>query len=147
MTEAYLLSSSPRTKEANQPTLAPFAYAFGAIDGKVDYFGWLEGEDEKPCTRFVTIICFCACLTYGFNRTELGHGSDYSSAVGLPDPQHPRLYSPAIQKADTSTNPATISDINRFRLERFGKAMSGTGSWEAPGAVFNGKFSGHLMCA
>ncbi|KAF5381712.1 hypothetical protein D9615_005570 [Tricholomella constricta] len=27
---------------------------------------------------------------------------------------------------------------NKFRLERFGTAMSGTGSWEAPGAVFNG---------
>ncbi|KAF8995998.1 hypothetical protein BDQ17DRAFT_1330195 [Cyathus striatus] len=27
---------------------------------------------------------------------------------------------------------------NRFRLERFGKAMSGTGSWEAPGAVLHG---------
>lgn len=27
---------------------------------------------------------------------------------------------------------------NRFRLERFGKAMTGTGSWEAPGAIFNG---------
>ena len=28
---------------------------------------------------------------------------------------------------------------NRYRLERFGKAMSGTGSWEAPGAVLNGE--------
>ncbi|KAJ7769225.1 hypothetical protein DFH07DRAFT_1007117 [Mycena maculata] len=27
---------------------------------------------------------------------------------------------------------------NRFRLERFGRAMSGTGSWEAPGAVLQG---------
>ncbi|KAJ6461096.1 O-methyltransferase [Mycena sanguinolenta] len=32
----------------------------------------------------------------------------------------------------TPTNP------NRFRLERFGKAMAGTGSWEAPGAVLHG---------
>jgi len=34
------------------------------------------------------------------------------------------------------------SDLNpnRFRLERFGKAMSGTDGWEAPGAVLNGKF-------
>lgn len=32
------------------------------------------------------------------------------------------------------------SDLNpnRFRLERFGKAMSGTDGWEAPGAVLNG---------
>ncbi|KAJ7023063.1 O-methyltransferase [Mycena alexandri] len=27
---------------------------------------------------------------------------------------------------------------NQFRLERFGKAMAGTGSWEAPGAVLHG---------
>jgi len=32
----------------------------------------------------------------------------------------------------------SIPNINRFRLERFGKAMSGTGSWELPGAVFMG---------
>ena len=29
---------------------------------------------------------------------------------------------------------------NRFRLVRFGKAMTGTGSWEAPGAIFNGSY-------
>ncbi|KAJ7910449.1 O-methyltransferase-domain-containing protein [Mycena leptocephala] len=33
---------------------------------------------------------------------------------------------------DTNPNP------NRFRLERFGKAMAGTGSWEALGAVLHG---------
>lgn len=27
---------------------------------------------------------------------------------------------------------------NRFRLERFGKAMTGTDGWEAPGAVLHG---------
>jgi len=32
-----------------------------------------------------------------------------------------------------------VRNSNRFRLERFGKAMSGTGSWEAPGAVLNGE--------
>lgn len=30
------------------------------------------------------------------------------------------------------------SNSNRFRLERFGKAMSGTDGWEAPGAALNG---------
>jgi hypothetical protein len=29
---------------------------------------------------------------------------------------------------------------NRFRLERFGKAMSGSVSWEAPSAVLNGRY-------
>ncbi|KAJ7244419.1 hypothetical protein B0H12DRAFT_1129472 [Mycena haematopus] len=32
----------------------------------------------------------------------------------------------------------TPANPNRFRLERFGKAMAGTGSWEAPGAVLHG---------
>ena len=40
---------------------------------------------------------------------------------------------PSIRKSET------IKNFNRFRLERFGKAMSGTGSWEVPGAVLNGK--------
>ena len=29
----------------------------------------------------------------------------------------------------------------KHRLERFGKAMVGTGSWEAPGAILNGAFA------
>jgi hypothetical protein len=29
---------------------------------------------------------------------------------------------------------------NRYRLERFGKAMSGSVSWEVPAAVLNGKY-------
>jgi hypothetical protein len=57
MTEAYLLSRSPCIREANQPTLTPFAFAFGAIDHKVDYFGWLEGEDTKQCARSVNLSC------------------------------------------------------------------------------------------
>ncbi|KAG5734155.1 Sterigmatocystin 8-O-methyltransferase [Termitomyces sp. T112] len=31
-----------------------------------------------------------------------------------------------------------IVNKDKLRVERFGKAMSGTGSWEAPGAVFDG---------
>ncbi|KAJ7434528.1 O-methyltransferase, partial [Mycena galericulata] len=33
---------------------------------------------------------------------------------------------------------AAAHNPNRFRLERFGRAMAGTGSWEAPGAVLHG---------
>jgi hypothetical protein len=29
---------------------------------------------------------------------------------------------------------------NQFRLERFGKAMTGTDSWEVPGAVLHGEY-------
>lgn len=30
---------------------------------------------------------------------------------------------------------------SRYRLERFGKAMLGTASWEVPGAILSGEFS------
>jgi len=31
------------------------------------------------------------------------------------------------------------SNMNQFRLERFGKAMSGTEGWEVPGAIISGQ--------
>jgi hypothetical protein len=47
-----------------------------------------------------------------------------------------------------SSSPAKGHDArksNRFRLERFGKAMSGTEGWETPGAVLNGNFHPKLV--
>jgi hypothetical protein len=78
----------------------------------------------------------------GFS-TELGHGSDYPSAVGLPDPQPQPIRARMAQRDILDCAPTAFSGINRFRLERFGKAMSGTGSWEAPGGVLSGKL---VMC-
>jgi hypothetical protein len=51
----------------------------------------------------------------------------------------------ATNRGDTNPNPNRgdtnpNSNPNRFRLERFGKAMAGTGSWEAPGAVLHGVY-------
>ncbi|TFK70271.1 S-adenosyl-L-methionine-dependent methyltransferase, partial [Pluteus cervinus] len=66
LTEAYLLSPSPKTRSARDPTRAPFSYAFG----------W-----------------------------------------SLPQPPG--------------------SNANRFRLERFGKAMTGTCLWDTPGGVLS----------
>jgi hypothetical protein len=45
----------------------------------------------------------------------------------------------ADSESSISSKPETVKNSNRFRLERFGKAMSGTGSWEAPGAILNGE--------
>lgn len=45
------------------------------------------------------------------------------------DSSHPRA---PLQKQSEHSN------ANQYRLERFGKAMTGTGSWEAPGGVLNG---------
>lgn len=44
LTEAYLLSPSKHTREAREPTGAPFCFAFSTIDKKVGFFNWLEGE-------------------------------------------------------------------------------------------------------
>ncbi|KAF6752864.1 hypothetical protein DFP72DRAFT_442350 [Ephemerocybe angulata] len=123
MTETYLLSSSPRIREANQPTLAPFCLAFGAVDRNVDYFGWLEGQNDKQAHN---------------SGTELGHGSEYSPAPGLPDPLRMSSSTSSNEDITHSGRAVAIPNLSRFRLERFGKAMSGTGSWEAPGAVFGG---------
>lgn len=50
---------------------------------------------------------------------------------------------PSSYSANSTSRPATPpiqikAATNRFRLERFGKAMSGTESWETPGAVLHG---------
>ena len=79
--------------------------------------------------------------------TELGHGSDYPSAVGLPDPQPDPTHKRMSKRDLSDCSPAAFSDINRFRLERFGKAMSGTGSWEAPGGVLSGKSGICMRCS
>lgn len=36
------------------------------------------------------------------------------------------------------SNVNSLANSNRYRLERFGTAMTGTDSWEVPGAVLNG---------
>lgn len=79
-----------------------------------------------------------------FDSVETGPGAIVPPSLGkcldTIDPEN----SYRIHQLRTDSKPSirkseTIKDSNRFRLERFGKAMSGTGSWEAPGAVLNGK--------
>ncbi|KAJ7202040.1 O-methyltransferase [Mycena pura] len=40
--------------------------------------------------------------------------------------------------AHDTQGPRSDANPNQFRLERFGKAMAGTGNWEVPGAVLHG---------
>ncbi|KAJ7653148.1 O-methyltransferase [Mycena polygramma] len=96
----------------NDPTRAPFNYAFGC--GGVGYFGWLEGE---------------------------GCGAGVSGVASIPGAAvNGRIGERKSSASGDATPPTTTSNPNpnRFRLERFGKAMKGTGSWEAPGAVLHG---------
>jgi hypothetical protein len=46
MTETYFLSSSRQTREGQEPTRAPFCFAFDTAKSRTGFFGWLEGEIE-----------------------------------------------------------------------------------------------------
>jgi len=139
LTEAYLLSSQSH-KNGREPTRAPFNYAFGC-EG-IGFFGWLEGEGIEG------------------NHVN-GAGREDRLQPGLPSvtkspsvavPGHRRVGSSSMKKevdAGSLSRSVTLAlqksippNPNRFRLERFGKAMTGTESWEVPGAILGGEFSG-----
>ena len=46
MTETYFLSPSKQTREGQEPTQAPFCFAFDLVEKRTSFFGWLEGETE-----------------------------------------------------------------------------------------------------
>ncbi|KAG5634918.1 hypothetical protein H0H81_000331 [Sphagnurus paluster] len=79
-----------------------------ALATRAGFFAWLEGED-----------------------------------IGDEPPAEPLASNSNIKVKKDAANTMSksgegIRNPSRFRLERFGTAMSGTGSWEAPGAVLNG---------
>ncbi|TFK23982.1 hypothetical protein FA15DRAFT_694701 [Coprinopsis marcescibilis] len=126
MTETYLLSTSPKVRGATEPTLTPFCFAFGTARRGIDYFGWLEGEGASS-------------IEHHFDPgAEMGIGSVYSPALGITESFSDAHGNADLQSPGSTSELLPVENPNRFRLERFGKAMSGTGSWEAPGAVFNG---------
>ncbi|KAJ6551774.1 hypothetical protein B0H19DRAFT_1297609 [Mycena capillaripes] len=107
--------SASTSSTGSDPTRAPFNYAFGC--GGVGYFGWLEGEG------------------WGAPAPVSGVGLDSGAGnVRKEDANVRKEGGDGNAKKEESPNP----NPNRFRLERFGKAMAGTGSWEAPGAVLHG---------
>lgn len=117
-------ATTPRLNAGSDPTHAPFNYAFGC--GGVGYFGWLEGEGwEAGESRGNG-------GANGIGNGWTGKGANtqaHSHGSGAAGPRVPASQPPT---SNSTPNP------NRFRLERFGKAMAGTGSWEAPGAVLHG---------
>lgn len=48
MTETYLLSQSETIRAGSEPTKAPFCFAFGTVESKTGFFGWLEGSPIVP---------------------------------------------------------------------------------------------------
>ncbi|PFH49598.1 hypothetical protein AMATHDRAFT_147362 [Amanita thiersii Skay4041] len=140
LTEAYLLSPSKGAREAREPTNAPFCFAFNTLERKIGFFPWLEGEggdvgkEPKKSTP-----------SDGF-KSPYGPGGFASPALGPLSGS--KRQNPFASNAESNilqlNNWAAEENPNRFRLERFGKAMSGTSSWEAPGAIFNG-FDWHTL--
>ena len=96
-------------------------------------------------------------------RVEIGRGGAFLPTLQGPKKskllQSPERLIRSRATADPSSPMSTDSDSpsparqnndsgksNRFRLERFGKAMSGTDGWETPGAVLNGDFYFMKFC-
>ncbi|KAF8154769.1 hypothetical protein B0H34DRAFT_783839 [Crassisporium funariophilum] len=142
MTETYYLSASKRTREGQEPTRAPFCFAFDTVKTKTGFFGWLEDEVESKRS-----------LHINEDGVETGRGGIHPptpkqrDTVALSTPARPHrnnhLRKLSINHAGTDsesgdTQNVSVRSANRFRLERFGKAMTGTASWEAPGAILNG---------
>ncbi|KAJ3902242.1 O-methyltransferase [Lentinula edodes] len=129
LTETYFLSPQ-KHKNGREPTRAPFNHAFGC-EG-VGFFGWLEGEgiDGKQVNgpgRGVDLIPGVVIPGNGSINHKRG-----TSSIGKAADMYSGKGSPTNKPREPLANP------NRFRLERFGKAMTGTASWEVPGAVLNG---------
>jgi hypothetical protein len=82
-------------------------------------------EDSQPSWVYTGTFSYCAwllimlhCRSRDENGVEMGLGAIGPVALGTAKDRNP----------------------NRYRLERFGKAMSGSVSWEVPSAVLNGTF-------
>ncbi|KAF9497029.1 hypothetical protein BDN71DRAFT_1588611 [Pleurotus eryngii] len=126
MTEAYYLSDS--TKHSREPVHTPFNFAFNTRAG---FFGWLEGSDSGPTlgtdglgAELVPDLKTAFMVNSG-RAVENRVQDDQASRKSLLSPRE-----------KTAENDVTRG--SRFRLERFGKAMVGTASWEAPYAILHG---------
>ncbi|KAF8965428.1 hypothetical protein BDZ97DRAFT_781639 [Flammula alnicola] len=147
MTETYYLSPSQKTREGTEPGRAPFCFAFDTVKTGTGFFEWLEGEAKASSNDEFNL---------NDESTETGRGGVFPPMLEPSQDKHwqdrsmserPGHHSSQRQKrvSPTSTDSESSSTVkdqyignsNRFRLERFGKAMSGTDGWETPGAVLN----------
>ncbi|KAJ7349248.1 hypothetical protein DFH08DRAFT_936167 [Mycena albidolilacea] len=111
---ASISASTPATATGSNPTHAPFNYVFRC--GGVGYFAWLEGEGWGTLPgEMVT----------GAGAGVVGEGTGRKGRKG-------RKGKGGEDDREGGGNP------NWFPLEHFGKAMAGTGSWEALGVVLHG---------
>ncbi|KAF9044375.1 hypothetical protein BJ165DRAFT_1612036 [Panaeolus papilionaceus] len=147
LTEAYYLSPSKKTREGRDFTRAPFSFAFDTLKTRTGYFGWLEGQ-EATATDILTEEDEDVRVEKGpsiiKNRTSsltLNTEPKRSNCLNVPR-RTDRGVSPTSQTSNDSEALSVSENVkensNRFRLERFGKAMTGTEGWEAPGAILQG---------
>ncbi|KAL0959228.1 hypothetical protein HGRIS_014504 [Hohenbuehelia grisea] len=138
MTEAYLFSQE--TKFSREPVHAPFNFAFGTANG---FFSWLEEEDTGVATPREELGAetgpgsrTASMIAGGKGKGAHIHRSNLTTPAATSNERRPLQHIPSNSEDLRELNRRHAA--NRFRLERFGKAMVGTGSWEAPGAVLNG---------
>ncbi|KAJ7263048.1 hypothetical protein C8J57DRAFT_1719238 [Mycena rebaudengoi] len=136
---------TPATHDpTHDPTCAPFNYAFGCRG--VGYFGWLEGEGwaDSAAGSAADGSARAGGTGAGAGGSSTSAGSSSTSAgAGVRRARTKSGGGASGKHGDgkvdgSASGSAPQENPNRFRLERFGKAMAGTGSWEAPGAVLQG---------
>ncbi|KXN80702.1 Sterigmatocystin 8-O-methyltransferase [Leucoagaricus sp. SymC.cos] len=129
LTETYLLSESSSTRAGSEPTRAPFCFAFGISDSRTGFFGWLEGSADAHST---------VTNPTDDDKVETGRGSVYAPV------KCGRTHGGPTPNGLGSISVHDNMKASRFRLERFGKAMSGTCSWETPGTILS-SFDWHAL--
>lgn len=120
MTEAYYLN--PTTKYSTSPTETPFNFAFRT---RLPLFGWFENGAPDP-------VDLPREITEG--TVKLGGDKEESFGVGALMRSITKFTKPSESSAQEVHEPPS-----KFRLERFGKAMEGTSSWESPGGIVHCK--------
>ncbi|PPR01314.1 hypothetical protein CVT24_006347 [Panaeolus cyanescens] len=153
LTEAYYLSPSKKTREGRDHTRAPFSFAFDTLKTRTGYFGWLEGQ-TSAATDILTeddedigVEKGPSIVTKRIGSHTPNVHSKRPDRLDVPQ-QSDRGVSPSSQTSNDSEALSVSENVkensNRFRLERFGKAMTGTEGWEAPGAILQG-FDWHSL--
>ncbi|KJA22483.1 hypothetical protein HYPSUDRAFT_649614 [Hypholoma sublateritium FD-334 SS-4] len=166
LTETYYLSPSASTRVGADPVRAPFCFAFDTAQSGTGFFGWLEGEagarpgsegnsDRGNSDRRRAWAPAPAppplqprqapppsSARNAHDRAISGRAGQGALGDRLGQVRKKRATSPADPSGpplpEAGAPAQEARNPNRFRLERFGKAMSGTDGWEVPGAVLSG---------
>ncbi|KAF7976155.1 hypothetical protein HWV62_7471 [Athelia sp. TMB] len=163
MSEAYVPTLSPTSinslnegkhgdKEGNGTgEIAPFSHAFGTRAG---YFSWLEEGGMDPRFSPIHPSPFSASFSLapstdsglGWGSEERGSaqerrkGSTGSILARGPDSEEGLWLKGKAKNALAQPSSPPGGSKSRFRLERFGKAMTGTSAWEQPAGLLNSAF-------